>query len=250
MELPMLQITDLHLSIAGHKILEGVQLSVKSGEQVGMIGPNGSGKTTLFNAISGFLTPQRGTVELAERNVTYLSPALRAQQGLGRVFQNFGIFRDLTVLENMLVALESRAGRYSAPWGAGARARRLAAMDALGTVGLAEKAEQRAQSLSGGQMRLLEIGRLLLFGANLFLLDEPTAGVSPRMKGEIEKMFRNLRAQGKTCIVIEHDITFIERLCDRVVVLEGGQVVLDGAPDVVRRDPRLQEIYFGAPASS
>lgn len=245
----MLRISDLHLTIAGHRILEGVNLEIATGEQVGMIGPNGSGKTTLFNTISGFLTPQRGSVELDAKEITALSPAERAQRGLGRVFQNFGIFRELTVCENMLVALESRAGRYSAPWGRSARERRRTALEALESVGLHDKADQRAQMLSGGQMRLLEIARLLLYGANVLLLDEPTAGVSPRMKGEIEKMFGTLRAQGKTCIVIEHDITFIERLCNRIVVLEGGRVVLDGLPDAVRRDSRLQEIYFGAPAA-
>lgn len=241
----MLHVSDLFLAISGHQILSGVQLKVSAGEHVGLIGPNGSGKTTLFNTISGFLTPQRGKILFGERDLMPLSAASRAQLGLGRVFQNFGIFRELTVLENLLLAKESRAGRYAAPWGKAAAKRRADAQEYLQQVGLAEKANLKASSLSGGQMRLLEISRVLMFGCDLLLLDEPTAGVSPKMKDEIERALRGLRDLGKTTIVIEHDITFIQRICDRVVVLDSGKVVLDGTPETVRQDPHLQEIYFG-----
>ncbi len=241
----MLKISNLYLSISGHGILNGVELEVKSGEQVGLIGPNGSGKTTLFNAVSGFFEPQRGSIDFLGKELLELSPAKRANLGVGRVFQNFGIFRELTVLENVLLALEARAGRYAVPWGEQARRRKDEAHQSLERVGLASKAGSKAGSLSGGQMRLLEISRVLLSGAKLLLLDEPTAGVSPKMKSEIETLLRSLRDHGKTCIVIEHDITFIQRVCDRIVVLDSGKVVLDGTPETVRRDSHLQEIYFG-----
>ena len=148
-------------------------------------------------------------------------------------------------MENALIALESRAGYYALPWGANARKRKAVAMEALERVGLAAKAEIKASSLSGGQMRLLEISRVLLSGAELLLLDEPTAGVSPKMKEQIEDMLRALRELGKTCVVIEHDITFIERICDRIVVLDSGRVVLDGPAEQIRNDSQLREIYFG-----
>jgi len=241
----MLQISDLHLSLSEHVILNGVELSVTKGEQIGLIGPNGSGKTTLFNSVSGFFIPQRGKIEFQGTDLLPLSAAARAKLGLGRVFQNFGIFRELTVLENALIALESRAGYYALPWGSEARKRKNAACEALERVGLAEKAELKASSLSGGQMRLLEISRVLLSESELLLLDEPTAGVSPKMKHQIEDMLRALRELGKTCVVIEHDITVIERICDRIVVLDGGRVVLDGPAEKVRQDPYLREIYFG-----
>jgi ABC-type branched-subunit amino acid transport system ATPase component len=118
-------------------------------------------------------------------------------------------------------------------------------MTFLKDVGLDGKAREKASSLSGGQMRLLEIVRTLALGSDLFLLDEPTAGVSPRMKEDIAQSIRNLQSMGKTVLIIEHDITFIQKFCDRIVVLEEGRVVLDDTPERVRSDERLQEIYFG-----
>ena len=242
----MLTVHDLHFRISDSSILNGIDLSVSKGERVGIIGPNGSGKTTLFNCLSGFNIPSKGRVEFKGKDITSLSPAVRARSGLGRLFQNFGIFREMTVLENILVALEAKERRSFFPWSSGLKERKERAHAFLCDVALDEKAHQKAGCLSGGQLRLLEITRLIAFGAELFLFDEPTAGVSPRMKGEIELALRALQSREVTVLIIEHDINFIQRLCDRVVVLDSGRVMIDGTPESVRANPQLQEIYFGA----
>lgn len=243
----MLKITDLKFSINSTHILNGVNLEVTDGEMVGLIGPNGSGKTTLFNCISGFNTPTAGEIYFKESDVTHIRPYRRAQLGLGRVFQNFAIFKEMTVAENIVIALESRQplSKTFWPWGSSTRSNFIRAKELLAEVGLAEKAKDKAASLSGGQMRLLEIMRTLAYGADFFLLDEPTAGVSPKMKSDVANLINKLKSAGKTVLAIEHDINFIQSICDRIIVLNLGQVVLDGTPDEVRNSPILQEVYFG-----
>lgn len=242
----MLDIENLNLKIGDVKILNGVSLKIASGETVGLIGPNGSGKTSLFNCISGFNTISSGQLTFSGHELTSLAPHHRAKLGIGRVFQNFGVFHQMTLLENMLVAIESKQRPVFSPWSARAKKNRELAVQALASVRLADRADEKAGSLSGGQMRLLEICRAIAFGSDLFLLDEPTAGVSPKMKGEVEFALSQLRELKKTVLVIEHDINFIQRLCDRILVLDQGKIVLDGAPEMVRNHPLLQEIYFGA----
>lgn len=241
----MLKVRDLTFRIGDAHILNGISFDITPGEKLGIIGPNGSGKTTLFNCISGFNIPSSGKIEFKDRVVTKLSPSSRASLGLGRVFQNFGVFREMTVLENMLTAIESRQATVFFPWSRRHKENREKALEFLDLVKLRVKAEDKAGSLSGGQMRLLEIVRAIAYGAELFLLDEPTAGVSPRMKDEILAVLHTLQSMKKTVMIIEHDINFIHSLCDRIIVLDMGQIVLDGTPEVVRNDSRLQDIYFG-----
>lgn len=244
----ILGVEDLAFSIKGTAILNGVDFSVGHGETVGIIGPNGSGKTTLFNCLSGFHVPERGTIVLNSVAITSLPSYRRARLGLGRVFQNFGIFSDMTLGENIVTALESRQG-WSAtffPWSAANRTNRREAATYLAEVGLEHKINDKASSLSGGQKRLLEIVRTLAFGADLFLLDEPTAGVSPKMKDDIATLISRLRSLGKTVLVIEHDIDFIQKFCDRILVLDVGRVVMDDTPAKVRANPLLHEVYFGS----
>ena len=243
----MLEISDIFVSFQGTKVLNGISCAITSGETVGVIGPNGCGKTTFFNCISGFAPSSSGTISLRGERIDHLEPHLRARRGLGRVFQNFGIFREMSLLENIQIALESRRDQSAGifPWSKRTREIMNQALGFLREVGLEQKTGDKAGSLSGGQMRLLEIVRTLALGAELFLLDEPTAGVSPRMKEDIARSIKNLQALGKTVLIIEHDITFIQKFCDRIVVLEEGRVVLDGTPEYVRNDARLQEIYFG-----
>jgi ABC-type branched-subunit amino acid transport system ATPase component len=157
----------------------------------------------------------------------------------------------MTLMENLLVALEARGSFLGAlvPWGAETRENRAKALGYLEEIQLASRANQKAGSLSGGQMRLLEIVRVLATGADLLLLDEPTAGVSPRMKEEVASFITKVQALGKTVLVIEHDITFIQKFCKRIIVLESGTVVLDDTPDRVCADERLQEVYFGKRAA-
>jgi ABC-type branched-subunit amino acid transport system ATPase component len=153
----------------------------------------------------------------------------------------------MTLLENMLIALEGKMSAATSffPWSRATRERERTALSLLKEVGLAEKVGAKAGSLSGGQMRLLEIMRTLAAGADLFLLDEPTAGVSPRMKQDVAAIIKRLQNSGKTILIIEHDITFIQKFCSRIIVLNEGKVVLDNTPERVRADPRLKDIYFG-----
>lgn len=241
----MLQIENLHFSIGDTSILNGVNLTVKKGARLGLIGPNGSGKTTLFNCLSGFNIPQKGTITFKEQLITNSPSHKRADLGLGRVFQNFGIFKEMTLLENVVTAIESKKPSSFLPWGKFNKLNQDEAMTYLAMVGQEKRAHEKASSLSGGQMRLLEITRAIAFGADLFLLDEPTAGVSPKMKQEVEKLIIKLQELGKTILIIEHDINFIQKLCEKIVVLDQGKVVLEGTPEEVRSDKRLQEIYFG-----
>ena len=241
----MLTISDLRFKIGRTSILNGVEFVVQRAERLGIIGPNGSGKTTLFNCISGFNVPSAGKIIFKGEDITHASPHHKAALGLGRVFQEFGVFKEMTVSENVITALESKQNMIFVPWSRKHRANREKALECLEMVKLQEKAKEKAGSLSGGQMRLLEIVRAIASGADLFLLDEPTAGVSPKMKHEVETLLQKLCEMGKTVLIIEHDLNFIQKLCDRIIVLDVGKVVLDDTPENVRSHPLLQEIYFG-----
>ena len=242
---PMPSLLSLHsvsLTIQNHRILQGVSFDVAEGEIVGLIGPNGSGKTTLFNVISGFLQGTGGQIRYRGEDLAPLPPSARARMGIGRVFQNFGIFREMTLEENILVALEALPREERTRMGD----LRDAAREAIALVGLQAFAKKKAGSLSGGQMRLLEIARTFKAGKDLFLLAEPTAGVSPKMTSQVSALIKELQSAGKTILVIEHDLPFIGRICDRVVVLDVGKVVLQGKPGEVKESKELREIYFGA----
>ena len=240
--MPLLTASSLSLTLGSQQILKDVSFSVEEGEVIGLIGPNGSGKTTLFNVLSGFLKPTSGQIQLRGEDITTVPPAKRARKGIGRVFQNFGIFREMTLEENVLVALEALPKEIRQ--GMGSLKEKVRAT--LELVGLQDRAKEKASSLSGGQMRLLEIARTLAAGKELFLLDEPTAGVSPKMTKDVAALIRELKEEGKTVLIIEHDLPFIAKVCDRVLVLDVGSIVISGTPDEVHHNSKLQEIYFGA----
>jgi branched-chain amino acid transport system ATP-binding protein len=240
--MPLLSVRDITLSIHGQRILHKISLDVSKGEIIGIIGPNGSGKTTLFNVLSGFLKPTHGSIHLGEADITKLSATGRARIGIGRVFQNFGIFRDMTLTENVQVALESLPREQRQMLGD----LKHAIHKTLSMVSLQDHAKKKACSLSGGQMRLLEIARTLVSGKEVFLLDEPTAGVSPKMTSQIADLILKLKQEGKTVLIVEHDLPFIQKICDRVIVLDLGEVVLEGSPEEVRGNKKLKELYFGA----
>ncbi len=248
----ILEASGIEASLGGSQILKGASLAVRAGECVGVIGPNGSGKTTFFNSLSGFVRVESGSIRLHGEEISLLEPHQRARRGLGRVFQNSGVFRDMSVLENMLTAIESREGLWGSmlPWSKKLRRYQDEAVVALREVGLEGHLQKRSSSLSGGQLRLLEIARTLAVGAELLLLDEPTAGVAPVLKGELSTLIRSLKERGKTVLIIEHDMHFIEQIADRVAVFDLGRVVLEGSVPEVQRSPLLQEIYFGTKAPS
>jgi ABC-type branched-subunit amino acid transport system ATPase component len=243
----MLKIEDLTVRFGTNRIINSLKLEVQSGQALGIIGPNGCGKTTLFNAISGFVPCFNGSIFWGQHQLENLAAHQRASLGIARVFQNSGVFKELTVAENMIIALESKSKGLNPifSWGSRYKKYKAEAKAILEEVKLDTKLEEKAASLSGGQLRLLEISRAVAFGADLFLLDEPTAGVSPKMKDEVVAAVKRLSLLGKTILIIEHDINLIDRFCEKVVVLDAGQVVLEGTPMEVRQNPALQEVYFG-----
>ncbi len=234
----------LNFQIGDSQILNNLSVSATSGERLGIIGPNGSGKTTFFNCLSGFNRPQSGTIKFDDLDITRLAPSDRANKGLGRLFQNFGIFKDLTLYENLLIAIESRE-KVSLFSFLKKKDFSEEIMSLLGLVDLQDKRNHKAGSLSGGQLRLLEIIRLIAFDAKLYLLDEPTAGVSPKMKLDILDALNKLLPKDAIVMLIEHDINFIKDFCSRAVVFDSGHCVLEGPLDMVRENPILQQVYFG-----
>lgn len=219
----------------GHAhILKDISFVVEPGETVGVIGPNGSGKTTLFNAISGF-APQKGSIRLGDKEIGNLPPHKRALLGLGRVFQNFGVFLDMTVEDNIRVALESSNKSAS----------REEIIKHLSEVQLDGKLKEKAGSLSGGQKRLLEIARTIAFDAKIFLFDEPTAGVSPKMKKDLLRAIERVKKSGASILIIEHDMGFIAEFCERFLVLNQGELIMQGSPHEVRNSSEIKELYFG-----
>ena len=234
---PALEVRNISVRFGGNEVLRELSLSVGSGECVGLIGPNGCGKSTLLNVMNGFVRPTTGSVSLHGAIISDLLPFQRARRGMGRVFQHSGIFRELTVRENILVASDA-IGRTLTENEIG---------DALTAVNLATAVNQTAGDLSGGQQRLLELARTRIIAPSVLLLDEPTAGVAPKMRRDVLRCIAALKNEGCTVIVVEHDMQFVQELCSRVVMLYEGKVALDGAPADVRASSLLREVYLGAP---
>ncbi|MBD2494882.1 ABC transporter ATP-binding protein [Nostoc sp. FACHB-280] len=251
--LPLLAASGLCKSFGGIKAVNEAQIEVLKGSITGLIGPNGAGKTTLFNLLSNFIRPDKGRVIFDGEQIQQLQPYQIAQQGLVRTFQVARTLSRLSVLENMLLAAQKQTGEsfwqvQLQPHVVAKEEKELQerAMFLLESVGLAHKAQDYAGGLSGGQRKLLEMGRALMTNPKLILLDEPAAGVNPRLIDDIcDRIVTWNRQEGLTFLIIEHNMDVIMSLCDRVWVLAEGQNLADGTPNEIQSNPQVLEAYLG-----
>ena len=254
---PILEVHGVSKHFRGLRALDGVSLAVAYGEIRGIVGPNGSGKTTLFNVISGLYKPSAGRVRLAGRPMTGARSYRLAQAGVARTFQNLRLFGDLTVRENVLVALDRTrtidTWRY-ALWQVGVlrhdRALRSAADEVLERFGLADFAHLRPRALPYGIQRRVEIARAMARSPRLLLLDEPAAGLNGEEVRQLAEIVRSIRSSGVTVVLIEHNMGLVMSLCERVTVLASGEVIAEGTPAEVATAPQVIEAYLGDSAMS
>lgn len=252
----MIKVRNLSKEFDGVKALDNVSFELQKGTITALIGPNGAGKTTAFNIITGFLPADKGEVWIRGKRLKGLSPWNIARLGLARTFQNIRLFPQMSVLENLMLALVQSNNE-----GLGSALLRRCklmkkelkneetAIQYLEQAGLEEKREALAQELSHGQRKLLELARALASEPELLLLDEPTAGVFPNMVVEIKKMLGKLRVGGRTILFIEHDMNVVMDISDRVIVLNFGKLIADGTPEEIQKNEAVIEAYLGRKSS-
>jgi neutral amino acid transport system ATP-binding protein len=239
----LLEVDGLTKRFGGVTAVDSCSFAVPEGSITALVGPNGSGKTTAFNLITGYARADAGSVRFAGAAVRRPDPIRLARRGLTRTFQQARIFSELTLVQNMVAAVQQPwRTAFAAAVRAGERARALEFLEDFGLAGLAQ---ERAGNLSYGQKKLLEFAAVLMASPRLVLLDEPTAGVNPVLVEQIELRVRELNARGLTFLVVEHNMNLVMRLCDPIVVLDHGTKLADGHPDEVRNNPRVLDAYLG-----
>ena len=235
---PLVEARGLTKRFGGIVAVNGLDLAVHPGELVGLIGPNGSGKTTTINMMTGHLRPSAGEVYVRGTRADGSPPSRFAVLRVGRTFQITQLFSRMTVMENMLVPGLARPHSHRA------EATRQARLH-LDFLGLAKLETLQARHLSGGQQKLLELGRALMLDPDILFLDEPFAGVNPFLRDEIIVLIQKLHADGRTFVIVDHDIEAIQRLVNRLVVMALGQKIADGTVDEVSHDPEVLRAYAG-----
>jgi branched-chain amino acid transport system ATP-binding protein len=240
---PLLEVHGLTKRFGGVRAVSGTTFSVAEGSITGLIGPNGSGKTTVFNMITGYLKADAGRVWFAGDEIRRPNPRTLYRRGLSRTFQQARVFPQMTLVENLVVAVVQPAwamGRRGVTEQNYGRAEEL-----LDRFGLRALADRRAGELSFGQRKLLEFATVLMGRPRLVLLDEPASGVNPVMVEEMERHIRDVHAEGVTFLIVEHDMGLVMRLCDPIVVLDHGATIAEGSPDRIRSDEAVLDAYLG-----